>query len=556
MRPTNFLVLPIAVLLLQFGQSVALSVDSHFPPAQTITAEPSADIVVRFSTPVDPFTVTAESFRVFGRWSGPSGGTFQFEAGDSIVRFIPDEPLFAGEWMTVMLSHDIAGAGGDSLSTGFMWNFWVRTLPGVLDMVELAVIQIRQPDEIHIQSYGAYAGDLNDDGWSDLAIPNEQSNDLRVFLNNGSGMYGAFTIHFLPGANTPSANEGADFNADGFIDLAIGSGGNTNMNVVFGDGAGGFLMDTVYVSGSSVRGIAVIDIDTDGDDDIVSANRFGSTLTLFLNDGTGVFGSAGSFDAGVNGETAVAVTDANGDGIADLFVGGYAGQELAILLGDGLGNLVFSDKTPALGTPWMIAIGDVNGDGLADVACANSLANNCSVAFGDGLGGLLAATTFPGGTFPLAIDLGDLDGDGDLDMVTSSYSSADFRVFANDGSGGFAAPIIYPSASAGSCATLHDRDNDGDLDMSVIDEIQDLLFIYNNTCCDGTTGNVDDDAGENVNLTDVTLLVNHLFVTFESLPCLAESNVNGDPEESISLTDLTTLINHLFVSFEPLPNCP
>jgi hypothetical protein len=59
-----------------------------------------------------------------------------------------------------------------------------------------------------------------------------------------------------------------------------------------------------------------------------------------------------------------------------------------------------------------------------------------------------------------------------------------------------------------------------------------------------------------VNLTDVTLLVNHLFVTFESLPCLAESNVNGDPEETISLTDLTTLINHLFVSFEPLPNCP
>ena len=555
MRPIRMIAITLLAILLHAGSSPALDVDSVFPSAQTISAQPDADIVVYLSDAVDPLTVTAQSFRVFGRWSGPSVGTFQFEAGDSVVRFTPGEPLFAGEWVTVTLSHDVGGVGGDSLVTGYMWNYWVRTLPGVLDMPELAVIQIRQPDETHIQSYGAYAGDLNDDGWSDLAIPNEQTNDLRVFLNNGSGMYGAFTIYPLPGANSPSANEGADFNADGFIDIAIGSGGNTNMNVVFGDGLGGFLKDTVYVSGSSVRGIAVIDIECDGDDDIVSANRFGSTLTLFLNDGAGVFVQAGSFDAGVNGETAVAVTDANGDGIADLFVGGYSSQELAILLGDGMGSLTFSAKTPALGSPWMIAIGDINGDGAADVSSANSLANNCAVAYGDGLGGFLPATNYPGGTFVLAIDLGDLDGDGDLDMVTSSYSSADFRVFENSG-GTYAAPIIYPSASAGSCAILHDRDNDGDLDMSVIDEVQDLLFIYDNTCCEGTTGNIDDDSGELVNLTDVTLLVNHLFVTFEPLMCRDEANVNGDPAGEINLTDLTNLVNHLFLTFAPLPNCP
>ncbi|MCZ6776624.1 MAG: T9SS type A sorting domain-containing protein, partial [Ignavibacteria bacterium] len=30
------------------------------------------------------------------------------------------------------------------------------------------------------------------------------------------------------------------------------------------------------------------------------------------------------------------------------------------------------------------------------------------------------------------------------------------------------------------CATLHDRDNDGDLDMTGIDEIDDLIFLFDN----------------------------------------------------------------------------
>jgi len=36
------------------------------------------------------------------------------------------------------------------------------------------------------------------------------------------------------------------------------------------------------------------------------------------------------------------------------------------------------------------------------------------------------------------------------------------------------------ASSAGSCATLHDRDNDGDLDITGIDEIDDLIFIFDN----------------------------------------------------------------------------
>lgn len=74
-------------------------------------------------------------------------------------------------------------------------------------------------------------------------------------------------------------------------------------------------------------------------------------------------------------------------------------------------------------------------------------------------------------------------------------------------------------------------------------------------CCVGATGNVDGDAGDIVNLTDLTKLINHLFVTFAPLVCPAEANTNGDAGGLVNLSDVTKLVNHLFVTFEPLADC-
>ena len=74
-------------------------------------------------------------------------------------------------------------------------------------------------------------------------------------------------------------------------------------------------------------------------------------------------------------------------------------------------------------------------------------------------------------------------------------------------------------------------------------------------CCQGPTGNVNDDPQGNVTLTDLTVLVNFLFVTFEPLACPAEANMSGDAECDLNLTDLTRLVNFLFVTFEPVAEC-
>ncbi|MEE8578250.1 MAG: choice-of-anchor X domain-containing protein, partial [candidate division Zixibacteria bacterium] len=81
------------------------------------------------------------------------------------------------------------------------------------------------------------------------------------------------------------------------------------------------------------------------------------------------------------------------------------------------------------------------------------------------------------------------------------------------------------------------------------------VYQYSVLCCLANAGNVNGDGSDAVDISDLTLLVNHLFVTYESLPCPAEANTNGDVSCSIDISDLTKLVNHLFVTFESMPPC-
>jgi len=464
-------------------------IENVFPTPQLITAGVNTNVIVRFNTTINSESINDISFKVFGRWSGPMMGFISLIEGDSTIQFTPDEPFFYGEWVVVFLSKDIESQEGLDLEFGYGWGFWTETMAGTLNQPEVDVIPVRLDGEGTIQCYGAYAGDINSDGYSDLSVVNEITSDIRLFLNDGQGGYSDFEIFDLPNGDTPSPNEGADFNADGIIDLAIANTQNTQVSILMGDGIEGYEPEVSYTADMRVRGIGVLDADGDGDDDIVTANRTGDNMSLLLNDGSGVFAAPINFETGGDNETSLAVADVNEDGIMDAFVGGYTSQDIAIMLGDGNGGFVFSDRTDVSGRPWMLAVGDVNGDGHVDVVSANSTGNTASVIFGDGQGNMSQEVVYSSPGFPLAIDLGDIDGDGDLDMITSNYSTAKYNLFENDGSGNFSDPIVYNASTAGSCVILHDRDNDGDMDITGIDEVDDLIFIFEN---DSTLTSIDE----------------------------------------------------------------
>jgi hypothetical protein len=445
-------------------------------------ALPQQNIEIQFDHPLDPASVTAASVRVFGRWSGPAAGTFALNDNNQRIVFTPAQPFFFGEMITVCANKQLRSSQGQPLERGYFWQYNIWTAPGSLQQNQVEIIELRLPDESWIQTYGAYAGDLNNDGHSDITTVNEHSDDLRILLNDGAGQFPADNINPIPmGTSSASPNEGADFNNDGEIDLVVTTAHGNETRILFGDGQGGFPQMDKYTTGNATRAVVVSDFDFDGDDDILTANRNDGTMNRLENQGDGTFALT-LFNPNGNGESALALADANNDGFADFFVGFYTTKKIALYLGDGAGNFNFSSEVTVTGNPWMMCAADFNGDGFADVASANSQGNKTAVVLGNGLGGLATPVHLGANDhiFPLAIDAGDLDGDGDVDLVTSSYDSNNYSVFENNGAGGFTQVDILPASLNASCAILHDRDGDGDLDITGTDEGDDVLILFEN----------------------------------------------------------------------------
>jgi len=123
--------------------------------------------------------------------------------------------------------------------------------------------------------------------------------------------------------------------------------------------------------------------------------------------------------------------------------------------------------------------------------------------------------------------------------------------------------------NADNCLTVYNplqEDNDGD---SIGNACDNCVDVYNPEqqdsdgddegdaceCCQGIVGNVNCDETNNVDISDITRLIDHLYLTREALCCLEEANANGDSELVIDISDITALIDYLYLSHSPLSDC-
>ena len=463
-----------------------LAVTGMSPAPGTLSASRFSAIQVAFDKPVMRNSVTQlGSFWAFGRWSGTVSGVFEFSNNDRTVSLIPDRQLSAGESVMVFLSHDIAATDGTTLrSAGYTSQFWVRAHPADMQFQQIASMSTNIASESS-RPYGGIASDLNHDGWLDLTLVNEDTADLRIYLNkaDGSGEFLPLQQPTEPVGNRASPSEPGDFDRDGNVDIAVVNINDNTVSILLGVGDGTFAPQQVVTVGSAPRGIALLDSDGDGDIDIVNTNSDSGNLSLLRNDGSGTFSAPAFFDAGPGGEWALAAGDLNGDGIADLVTGAHDTQEIYTLMGDGNSNFTLTDTEAAGGEVWMLVLGDVNGDGFEDVATANGMSNSGSILLGDGGGQLGAAVTSATDPFTLSSDLGDLDGDGDLDWMTSSFQG-DWSLFLNRGNGIFVFEREFTAPTASSCVLMADIDNDFDLDLALVDEQADVVITMSNDGAD------------------------------------------------------------------------
>ena len=73
------------------------------------------------------------------------------------------------------------------------------------------------------------------------------------------------------------------------------------------------------------------------------------------------------------------------------------------------------------------------------------------------------------------------------------------------------------------------------------------------SCCVARTGNVDCDPGDGADISDLSALIDNLYISFTPLCCPKEANTDGQPGTDIS--DLSALIDFLYISFTPTAAC-
>jgi hypothetical protein len=453
-------------------------------PARNINNAPRAGTVsITFDRALNRSTVTAASLRIVGRSTGTVQGTYTFSNGDRTVAVTPARSFAGGEPVSVNLSRAIAAADGSPLrSSGYAYSFFVAAAPSQRAFTLIQTLNVRSANNNPTRAYGGLAFDLNNDGWADLAMVNEDSFDLRVFMNkhDGTGTYNPFLTPPTPIGRQASPNEPADFNNDAKADAVTANVADSTVSILLGRGDGTFNPQQEIAVGATPHGVAVLDADGDGDMDVVTANTNGNNLSLLLNNGAGVFGAATNFDSQGDGEYALSAADMNNDGIADLVVGCRRDQSIHILTGNGNGTFTHRSGRGVGGNSWQTAVGDMNADGNVDALSANAESGNGALLKGNGDGTLQAPVTVPASGGAIASDVTDLDGDGDLDWILSSFGGSIWYVYRNNGLGVLTFDQSFDAPDAASCSVPVDFDNDNDVDLALVDELADVVLLYRN----------------------------------------------------------------------------
>jgi hypothetical protein len=210
------------------------------------------------------------------------------------------------------------------------------------------------------------------------------SRRIGVNLNQGNGSFFPRAT-YQAGWNATSVATG-DFNADGFLDLAVAYGegasnpSNGGLAILLNQKDGTFARPATYEVYNGPHAVAVGDFNGDGAPDVAVAGYQGFSLSVLQNAGDGTFAAAVYYPASP-GPMAVAVGDWNADGCPDIVVANYLSANVGVFLNDCGGNFS-AQVTHAVGSgPEAIAAGDFNRDGLPDIAVTNANDNTVSVLF-------------------------------------------------------------------------------------------------------------------------------------------------------------------------------
>ena len=369
--------------------------------------------------------------------------------------------------------------------------------------------------------------DKDNDGLIDIM---SIGNDYRKIFGNINLGNLSFGPDFVISTDTPDQypdGKFIDIDSDGDEDIVFYNGESLKWYENLGGGEFGASQRLISDTIISYTGLDFIsgDLDSDGDIDLIGILPGPNNASLkgfgwLENDGSQNFSNYQSISTDIHSCNQIIFKDVDNDGVKDVTIGTYAAQgEIAWF--KNLGSAVFGAKNVIteneLEGVKSISLNDLNNNGQLDLVTASS--TDDKIAWFENSGGSFGAQQIISTNADAAnqVYVADFDNDGYNDVVSASVDDNKIAWYKNLGNGSFSNEIVIDVFTSSAFSVKgSDMDNDGDID--IVGSFAFAIKWYENQG-DGTFS-----SGEDINM--------GFYSSFFPLS-LFVSDVNGDTDNDI-----------------------
>ncbi len=279
-----------------------------------------------------------------------------------------------------------------------------------------------------------FAGDLDNDGYQDIAMACYFREYMSYIFNNGDATFTWPTWALVP--YYTEWVDGADFNGDGFIDIVTANSGDPNVSVLINDGQRSFELRHDNATYGNCRSVRADNFNSDNYPDIVAANYWTSKISVLINRGDGTFENYTSYDLPGN-PRGIYSADLDNDGDNDVITANLDQNTITIFENDGEGVFTISSNRPVGDQPFMVFAANLNNDNYIDLITPNSGDSTISILFNNGNSTFMPPIQYIVGQEPVYVRAVDIDEDGDNDLITANSDDNSITTLINEGNGVF-----------------------------------------------------------------------------------------------------------------------
>lgn len=304
-----------------------------------------------------------------------------------------------------------------------------------------------------------------------------------------AGLCGAAqaAISFAPAVNYPTGSPmgpgpaaesmiTVDVDNDGDADIVAADWYGNGIRTFKNNGLGGFGAAIVTSFGTSTGSVSAADFDFDGRADLAVAT--GYELIIAKGLGNGSFTEVERHSLPVAGQVQAYAFDANLDGKADIVAPSASGVQTFI--GQGNGHFVAGPTTFVAGLLSSTAKANFNHDGVPDIAVADAFGQRVIMLRGNGDGSFTEIGSAFVGAGPEDVTAADLNLDGIDDLATADSFSFTVSVLLSNPAGGWNAAVRYTGVQGPVSVRFADFDRDFDKDLAVSSVLTNRVQVFTN----------------------------------------------------------------------------